>query len=126
MKESSLCTKSHICFQIRIKIEIAISEYNFNSVFVPKSILPFQIILSTYSHKIRVTREVLLKMFNHSMELKMWDAKEKVSPRARFDRPKAFKLPPARGMEESEIENIKWLIERKPRGNRKLCYKFIV
>ena len=49
----------------------------------------------------------------------MWDAKEKVSPRARFDRPKAFKLPPARSTEESEIENIKKLIEKKPRGRNK-------
>ena len=52
-------------------------------------------------------------MFSHSLELKIWDAKEKVSPRARFDRPKAFKLPPVRGNEESEIENVKKLIEKQ-------------
>lgn len=52
-------------------------------------------------------------MFNHSLELKIWDTKEKVSPRARFDRPKAFKLPPLRGNEEAEIESIKKLIEKQ-------------
>lgn len=36
------------------------------------------------------------------MELKIWDTKDKVSPRARFDRPKAFRLPSSKGPEESE------------------------
>ena len=40
-----------------------------------------------------VTRELLLDIFNHSLELRIWDSKDKVSPRARFDRPKAFRLP---------------------------------
>ena len=49
-------------------------------------------------------------MFNHSLDLKIWDAKEKVAPRARFDRPKAFKMPQMRASEESEIEHMKKLI----------------
>ncbi len=40
----------------------------------------------------------------------MWDSKDKVSPKARFDRPKAFKLPQSRGNEENDIENVKKLI----------------
>lgn len=36
------------------------------------------------------------------MELKIWDTKDKVSPRARFDRPKAFRIPASRGAEDSE------------------------
>ena len=36
------------------------------------------------------------------MELKIWDTKDKVSPRARFDRPKAFRVAPSRGPEDSE------------------------
>ena len=74
------------------------------------------IMFSSYSHKVRITKDVLLKMFNHSLELKIWDAKERVSPRARFDRPKAFKLPPLRGYEESEIENMKKLIATQLKG----------
>jgi hypothetical protein len=34
-------------------------------------------------------------MYNHTLELKIWDTKDRVSPRARFDRPKAFRLPAA-------------------------------
>ena len=41
-------------------------------------------------------------MFSHSMELKIWDTKDKVSPRARFDRPKAFRIPASRGPEDPE------------------------
>eukprot|EP00795_Rhopilema_esculentum_P002461 gene2461-18118_t len=66
----------------------------------------------TNSHKIKVTKDVLLKMFNHSLELKIWDSKERVSPRARFDRPKAFKLPQLRADEEFDIENIKKLLRK--------------
>ena len=65
-----------------------------------------------FSHKIKVTKDVLLKMFNHSLELKIWDSKERVSPRARFDRPKAFKLPQPRADEEFDIENIKKLLRK--------------
>lgn len=56
----------------------------------------------THSHTATVTKDVLLQLFSHSMELKIWDTKDKVSPRARFDRPKAFRLPASRGPEESE------------------------
>lgn len=56
----------------------------------------------THSHTTTVTKEVLLQMFSHSMELKIWDTKDKVSPRARFDRPKAFRIPASRGPEDPE------------------------
>ena len=62
-----------------------------------------------------MTKDVLLRIFNHTVELKLWDTKEKVSPRARFDRPKAFKLPPQRGNEEAEIDSIKRLIAEEMR-----------
>eukprot|EP00794_Sanderia_malayensis_P005993 gene5993-6689_t len=64
----------------------------------------------TNSHKIKVTKDVLLKMFNHTLELKIWDSKDKVSPKARFDRPKAFKLPQPKPGEESDIEMMKKLV----------------
>ena len=40
------------------------------------------------------------------MEFKIWDTKDKVSPRARFDRPKAFRLPGLRGPEDPESSNM--------------------
>ena len=55
-----------------------------------------------FSHTVTITKDVLLGLFGHSMELKIWDTKDKVSPRARFDRPKAFRIPASRGQEDSE------------------------
>ena len=45
------------------------------------------------SHTMTVTKEVLLKLYDHTLELRVWDTKDKCSTRARFDRPKAFRLP---------------------------------
>lgn len=54
------------------------------------------------SHTATLTKEMLLQLFSHSMELKIWDTKDKVSPRARFDRPKAFRIPASRGPDDPE------------------------
>ena len=51
-----------------------------------------------------ITKEVLLNIFDHSLELRIWDSKDKVSARARFDRPKAFRLP-AGGENEEDAGN---------------------
>ncbi|XP_033647231.1 uncharacterized protein LOC117306814 [Asterias rubens] len=56
----------------------------------------------SHSHTLKVTKELLLKLFNHTLELRIWDSKEKVSSRARFDRPKAFRLPQAKPGEDAE------------------------
>lgn len=58
-----------------------------------------------FSHTVTITKDVLLGLFSHSLELKIWDTKDKVSPRARFDRPKAFRIPASRGPEDSEGNN---------------------
>ncbi|BFZ08131.1 hypothetical protein BsWGS_11170 [Bradybaena similaris] len=55
-----------------------------------------------YSHSIEVSREALLQMFNHTVELRLWNAKEMCSSRARFDKPKAFRLPQPRPDEKPE------------------------
>ena len=56
----------------------------------------------SFSHTVPVTTELLLQLFSHNMDLKIWDTKDKVSPRARFDRPKAFRLPASRDPEDLE------------------------
>lgn len=56
----------------------------------------------THSHTVTVTKELLLQLFVHTMDFKIWDSKDKVSPRARFDRPKAFRLPASRSPEDLE------------------------
>ena len=55
-----------------------------------------------FSHTVPVTTQLLLQLFSHNMDLKIWDTKDKVSPRARFDRPKAFRLPASRDPEDLE------------------------
>ena len=62
--------------------------------------MPFFYVLP--SHTATVTKDMLLRLFSHSMELKIWDTKDRVSPRARFDRPKAFRIPASRGSEDQE------------------------
>ena len=49
-----------------------------------------------------ITKDLLLRLYDHTLELKIWDSKDRVSPRARFDRPKAFRLPVSRGPDEQE------------------------
>jgi len=53
----------------------------FNSIFVIPS----------------VSKKLLLDMFNHTVNVRIWDTKDKVSVRAKFDRPKVFRLPPPPG-----------------------------
>ncbi|XP_032228067.2 uncharacterized protein LOC5503934 [Nematostella vectensis] len=65
----------------------------------------------THSHTLVITQEILLKMFNHTLELKIWDMKDKVSPRARFDRPKAFRLPA--GGDDDEDGGVRSLVMRQ-------------
>ena len=49
--------------------------------------------LKHYRHSIKVTKNLLLDLYDHVFHLRIWDGKNKVSPRARFDQPKAFRLP---------------------------------
>ena len=59
-----------------------------------------------------MTQELLLKMFQHKFELKMWDTKDKVSAKARFDRPKAFRLPQTKNQDEVDLEAIRSMLKQ--------------
>lgn len=60
-----------------------------------------------------MNKALLLDLHQHTLEVKVWNAKDKLSARARFDRPKAFRLPaPGRkrkppGCGELEVEDNK-------------------
>ena len=59
-----------------------------------------------FSHTVTVTKELLLKLYTHTLELRIWDTKDKVGTRAKFDRPKFFGLSnvkPGRKLLESII-----------------------
>lgn len=40
-----------------------------------------------------MTEQNVEKLHSHTLELRLWTQKDKCSYRAKFDRPKAFKLP---------------------------------
>lgn len=44
-------------------------------------------------HSFKVTRDLLLSLYDHTLEIRLWNTKDKLAPRARFDRPRAFRLP---------------------------------
>ncbi|GFO44998.1 hypothetical protein PoB_007150300 [Plakobranchus ocellatus] len=67
-----------------------------------------------HSHTISVSKELLLRMFNHTVELRVWDTKDKCSTRARFDRPKAFRLPqPKPGEKPEDIGGVKAMVTKQ-------------
>ena len=65
-----------------------------------------------------VTKKMLLDVFDHVLDLRIWDSKDKVSARARFDRPKAFRLPAGQENEEDAgkhggSSNVKALVVKQ-------------
>lgn len=56
-------------------------------------------------------------MFKHKFELKMWDTKDKVSAKARFDRPKAFRLPQSKAVEEMDLDTIRKMLQHDGKRN---------
>lgn len=56
--------------------------------------------------KRNVTKELLIKMASHKIAVKVWDSKDKISFRARNDRPKAFRLPQESGEDPDEMGTI--------------------
>ncbi|XP_002663836.5 uncharacterized protein CFAP92 isoform X1 [Danio rerio] len=52
--------------------------------------------------KLKVSKELLIKMASHKITVKVWDSKEKLSFKARNDRPKAFRLPQDRSGEDPD------------------------
>ncbi|XP_026131380.1 uncharacterized protein cfap92 [Carassius auratus] len=58
----------------------------------------------SWSHtlELNVTKELLIKLASHKITGRVWDSKDKVSFKARNDRPKAFKLPQERTGDDPE------------------------
>ena len=54
----------------------------------------------------KVNKNTLLDLYDHVFHLRIWDSKHKVSPRARFDQPKAFRLPASKKTSDSDDESF--------------------
>ncbi|XP_043107600.1 uncharacterized protein cfap92 [Puntigrus tetrazona] len=52
--------------------------------------------------KLNVNKELLIKLASHKITVRVWDSKDKVSFKAKNDRPKAFRLPQERTGEHPE------------------------
>lgn len=65
-------------------------------------------------------------MFKHKFVLKVWDSKDKVSARARFDRPKAFRLPPTKTVDEIDLDTIRELLLKEGKTNMHLGKGFLM
>ncbi|XP_013407741.1 uncharacterized protein LOC106171815 [Lingula anatina] len=75
----------------------------------------------TLKHTMYLTKDSLLKLYNHTMELRIWDTKDKLGMRARYDRPKAFKLPTAKpGTSPDDIGGVKQLVMKQSNNYLKL------
>ncbi|XP_056380188.1 uncharacterized protein CFAP92 isoform X2 [Hyla sarda] len=61
-----------------------------------------------WSHSVElcVTKEVLLKALKHQIHVSMWSTKDKVSAKARFDRPKAFRVSTVKQGEDPEVKQL--------------------
>ncbi|PIK55243.1 hypothetical protein BSL78_07839 [Apostichopus japonicus] len=71
----------------------------------------------SHSHTLKVTKELLLKLFDHTLELRIWESRDKVSARARFDRPKAFRLPqPKPGEDVDDVGGVKSLVLKQSKS----------
>ena len=57
-------------------------------------------------HSFKVNKDLLLDLYNHVFCLRIWEGKNKVSPRARFDQPKAFRLPASKKTSDSEDDVV--------------------
>ncbi|MGH0154491.1 UNVERIFIED_CONTAM: hypothetical protein FKN15_027610 [Acipenser sinensis] len=56
------------------------------------------------SKEIKVNKELLIKLTSHKIVFKIWDTKDRLSAKARCDKPKAFRLP--QGTNGEDPENV--------------------
>ena len=49
--------------------------------------------IDCYRHSFQVNKAQLLELYDHVIEVHVWNSKSKVSARAKYDRPKAFRIP---------------------------------
>ncbi|XP_060713808.1 uncharacterized protein cfap92 [Tachysurus vachellii] len=76
------------------------------------------------SVKLKVTRELLIKMSSHKVTFRVWDTKDRVSPKAKYDRPKAFRLLQGRRVEDPEQRGTSLDCELESAGGIKgMVYK---
>ncbi|KAF6041639.1 hypothetical protein EB796_000051 [Bugula neritina] len=65
------------------------------------------------SHVVNLTSDMLKKLCYHKLVVRIWDTRDKFGPKARFDRPRAFKFPQQKpGEDLDDISGVKTFISR--------------
>jgi hypothetical protein len=65
-------------------------------------------------HKISLTTESLLDLFKHTVTVRVWNTKDRLSSRAKYDRPKAFRLPVPKSADSGNAEDATNSGSRRP------------
>ncbi|KAJ8259716.1 hypothetical protein GJAV_G00172600 [Gymnothorax javanicus] len=73
----------------------------------------------TQSVKVKVTRDMVLKLASHKVTFRVWDTKDRVSTKAKSDRPRAFRLPRKRLEDPDHSGGVKAVVQKL----RILCQK---
>ncbi|MBH0219671.1 DUF4550 domain-containing protein, partial [Listeria monocytogenes] len=73
----------------------------------------------TQSVKLNVTRELLIKLSSHKVTFRLWDTKDRVSSKAKYDRPKAFRLAKGSRVEDPDQKGASQNCEPKRAGGIK-------
>ena len=63
-----------------------------------------------------MSKSLLLGLYDHTLEVRVWNSKSKVSARTRYDRPKAFRLPAPTAKKIPQSEELAEEGERREGG----------
>lgn len=62
--------------------------------------------------------ESLLDLYDHTLKVRLWNSHEKLSARAKYDRPKAFRLPAPKKHDHDQSEDSEGLTSGSSRPHR--------
>uniref|UniRef100_A0A8C9QRL4 Si:dkey-57n24.6 n=1 Tax=Scleropages formosus TaxID=113540 RepID=A0A8C9QRL4_SCLFO len=113
--------RSELCFQYKSKrcnsrrIHALMCHFSFllshavDSPFCAQVLMPWQEgdqVWLAWSHcvKAAITRDLVLKLASHRVAFRVWDTKDRLSSKARRDRPRTFRLQQGRGGDDADHE----------------------
>lgn len=76
------------------------------SMFCILNVIIFDLLIGFYfSYIVIIIKDVFFGLFSYFLEFKIWDIKDKVLLRVRFDRFKVFRIFVLRGLEDFDLSN---------------------
>lgn len=77
-----------------------------------------EIFMFFYSHNLTLTLKSLLDLYDHTLKVRLWNNHDKLSARAKYDRPKAFRLPAPKKHDHDQSEDSEGLTNGSSRPQR--------